>query len=248
MKIYRPLISCLCLTRYKPDLLKRAVSCFEAQAYPNKELIILYEDDDSLTDEYVSKTTFQHSVKTVKVRASRLNKLGELRNLAIDNASGAFICQWDDDDWYHSDRLSYQYDIIVNSGYSASIMTQWLIYNAIDETAYVSNSRLWEGSILCNKELIKQKKYDNLEAGEDTPVIDYLRMNDHICEIPDRVGLYIYMYHGKNTWHYEHWNTIFKCSTALPESYSANIARIIKGEYTVVEGSKLIDTMFKQLV
>ena len=48
-----PLISCICVTREKPSLLKRAIDCFLAQTYPNKELVILYEDDDYATEELV---------------------------------------------------------------------------------------------------------------------------------------------------------------------------------------------------
>lgn len=54
-----PLVSCLCVTRHKPQKLRRAVACFIAQSYPNKELVIVYETDDratmTLLEEYAGR-------------------------------------------------------------------------------------------------------------------------------------------------------------------------------------------------
>ena len=44
-----PLISCICITRNRPGYLSKAIVCFKQQTYPNKELVILYEEDDLLT-------------------------------------------------------------------------------------------------------------------------------------------------------------------------------------------------------
>ena len=48
-----PLISCLCVTRARVPLLKRAVACFHAQTYPQKELVLLYEHDDRETAAFI---------------------------------------------------------------------------------------------------------------------------------------------------------------------------------------------------
>ena len=36
--------------------------------------------------------------------------LGAARNLTVDTARGAYVCQWDDDDLYHPERLRIQYE------------------------------------------------------------------------------------------------------------------------------------------
>jgi len=48
-----PVISCICVTRKKPALLERAVRCFLIQSYQQKELVIVYEDDDQVTIDHI---------------------------------------------------------------------------------------------------------------------------------------------------------------------------------------------------
>jgi glycosyltransferase involved in cell wall biosynthesis len=238
-----PLISCICITRGKPHLLQRAIGCFDAQTYANRELIILYEDDDDLVRNFLKQNTFALSVKIIEVSASPKRNLGELRNIAIAAASGEFICQWDEDDWCHAGRLSFQYEGIANTGYKASILTKWLIFDCTKGNAYISNERLWEGSILCSKSIIQQKKYEHLQMGEDTAVISYLKAGNYIFEMKDRMGLYIYVYHGHNTWHRTHWETIFRHSRALDKNVADLIQSILRGEYTNTYASRLIDEL-----
>ena len=50
-----PLVSCLCVTKGRIHMLKRAIACFESQTYANCELIVLVEIDDDDTVAYMSK-------------------------------------------------------------------------------------------------------------------------------------------------------------------------------------------------
>ena len=49
-----PLISCLCVTRNRVAMLRRAVNCFLDQIYSPRELVVLYESDDSATRDYLA--------------------------------------------------------------------------------------------------------------------------------------------------------------------------------------------------
>lgn len=241
------LISCVCVTRKKPGLLKRAIDCFLWQTYPNKELIILYEDDDIATEEFVSKGLPSESgVRPFRVPVYPKMALGELRNLAIEKARGEFICQWDDDDWYHMSRLELQYRKLFSKGYQGSILTQWLVFDCLTTTAYISNVRLWEGSILCRKSVLQQKAYEDKPLGEDTATIQYLASMDSLYLLDEMPGLYIYVYHGNNSWHYEHWKEIFRCSTAFSADDSFLVGEILKGKYPVGESSLLLDAIIER--
>ncbi len=242
-----PLISCICITRAKPHLLRRAISCYEAQTYGNRELVILYEDDDEATAAFLETAHLPEMVSIMKVAANPKQKLGTLRNMAVEAARGTFICQWDDDDWCHSGRLEQQYAALKNTHFQASLLTQWIVYDDTRNDAYISNTRLWEGSILCNKEVMLQKRYEQVARGEDTAVIDHLKSKDYICEINGKAGLYIYIYHGSNTWHAAHWNAIFDHSKQLSVSQAALIRSILDGELSNREGSRLIDELFVTL-
>lgn len=240
------LISCICVTRRKPTLLKRAIECYLAQTYPEKELVILYEDDDEATNEFLGQGFPPESgIRLFRVPSYPKIALGQLRNLAIGIARGEFVCQWDDDDWYHARRLEEQYGQLFDEGCHGSILTQWLVFDSITGKAYVSHMRLWEGSILCKASVLQLKAYEDKPQGEDTATIEYLARLNCLHLMKRYPGLYIYVYHGYNTWSYDHWTAIFKCSTELPADDSKVVANILEGKYTVVEGSLLLDGILR---
>lgn len=241
------LISCVCVTREKPEFLKRAIDCFLAQTYVNKELIILYEDDDLATEKLVGGGfPTESGIRLLRAPAYPKMTLGELRNVAIKVAMGEFICQWDDDDWYHMSRLELQYGKLFGAGRHGSILTQWLVFDCLTATAYLSHVRLWEGSILCRKSVLQQKAYEDKPLGEDTATIEYLASRNSLYLLEEMPGLYIYVYHGGNLWEHEHWNAIFRCSTEMIAEDSRTILAILNGKYPIREASLLLDAIVEQ--
>ncbi|MET3878895.1 glycosyltransferase family A protein [Chitinophaga sp. OAE865] len=237
-----PLISCICVTYRKPDMLARAIRCFVSQTYTNKELVILYEDHDLPTLHFLAWLPQDDRIKLVCVNGSPKKTLGELRNLAVLAADGEFVCQWDDDDWYHMDRLTHQYHAICNSQASGCLLTRWLVFDKQTGKAFVSNQRRWEGSIMCRKTIFCARKYDHKAKGEDTDVIDYLHNNQHLTYIDDRPDLYLYVYHGSNTWGVDHFSKIFEASRELTD-YSAVFGRILNNEFSPEECLMIINDM-----
>jgi len=235
-----PLISCICVTQKKPMMLDLVIACFEAQTYQNKQLIILFEDHDQDTIDYLEKKTFVDNIKLIKISCNPKKTLGELRNLAIEQADGEFICQWDDDDWYHINRLQYQFDALLKAKCFGSILRHWLIFDKTKNKLYISHARNWEGSILCHKKLFLLRKYDEKSKGEDTAVIEYFYENGYIINIDEITGMYIYVYHGGNTWDLEHFNEIFASSKELilEPNLTEKILKI-----SPIETSNLIDKL-----
>jgi len=242
-----PCISCVCVTRKKPALLQRAINCFAAQTYGHKELVIVFEDDDNLTAGFIEKNRlqWQKNIRVVCVKTTPKISLGRLRNLGIKAAEGQYICQWDDDDWYHKDRLLTQYNALVAANRDGAIMTRWLVFDTVTRKAYISNQRVWEGSILCEKNTLQSQSYADVAIGEDTPTIEWLVSKNCLRFIENTPGLYIYVYHGGNTWHYAHWQHIFECSTELSAHHSSIVAAILSGEYSVYSGSLLLETILQ---
>lgn len=227
-----PLISCICITRERPKLLNRAIRCFHGQTYPNKELIILYEDDDLVTNDFLATQSVEafQNIQTIKVHRSHDQHLGQLRNLAIQRASGTYICQWDDDDWYHPERLQYQYRLLIENNAEACVLSREIIFDVHTGNAYLSCRRNWEGSLLCNKEKALAHPYTNLVKGEDTPAIEGLRQNGHLYTDTGVTPYYVYVHHGANTWDYIHFQDFFAFSKIFPEELSTLIATIINAE------------------
>src|SRR5882762_9182892 len=102
-----PLVSCLCVTKNKLYQLKRAVNCFYGQSYARKELVIVYEGNKTEASKWISHLK-DPKIKVVHVSVIPKLSLGELRNISIAHAKGEYFCQWDDDDWYHRDRVKIQ--------------------------------------------------------------------------------------------------------------------------------------------
>lgn len=205
----QPLISCLCVTHNKPDLLLRAIRCFQAQTYANKELIILYETSDAETARLVV-SLYEPDIHIVPIDAKPKLTLGELRNESIRHCHGDYFCQWDDDDWYHPKRLEIQFKAIQLTGKQASVLTHWLLFDTIMRKAYCSHQRLWEGSLMCQTTIARtQIRYPPYGRGEDNQFMAELNAQYDIIHLPLPM-LYVYTYNGCNTWDYTHFASFFK--------------------------------------
>jgi len=86
-----PFVSCLTATYGRYKFLTEAVSCFLAQDYPEKELIILNNHPVPIVCEYSN---------VLVLNEPYYETLGDCRNRLIGAARGEFIRTWDDDDLY----------------------------------------------------------------------------------------------------------------------------------------------------
>jgi glycosyltransferase involved in cell wall biosynthesis len=219
------LVSCLCVTRGRPALLRRAVACFQAQTHPHRELLIVWESDDRLTRDYLS-TLDDPRRRTLQAPALPKRSLGALRNLAVAEARGTLVAQWDDDDWYAPGRLEEQLRALQESGRPACVLARWTIYDVVTQQAYLSANRAWEGSLVAEKAVVPA--YADQPRGEDTVVIGRLLDEERITGL-DRPGLYIYTYHGANTWTRAHFRKrILKDAEALSREESLRIAGLLR--------------------
>jgi glycosyl transferase family 2 len=216
-----PLISCLCVTRARVTLLSRAVGCFLAQTYPHRELLILFDSDDAATRDYAAALN-DDRIRLIEAPESPRQTLGSLRNLAVSEARGQYVCQWDDDDWYHPDRLSVQLSALCASGRPACVLSRWTCLDVEARRAYISPHRAWEGSILVERE--QMVAYPDLARGEDTIAIDKLAERQQLHML-DRPELYVYTFHGRNTWDRGHWSYLLGKSTVVPWSESQEIVQ-----------------------
>ena len=212
-----PLISAICITRKRPKFLKRAIENFLYQTYPNKELVIVYDEDDIDTISFL-KNIKNKNIRKIKNKDQK-QRLGSLRNLGIKKATGDYVIQWDDDDEYNPDRMKVQYEYIKKKGGNkACVLKNWYIYDNQTDTQYLSYSYPWEGSIMAPKKLIQKYPYPDLPMGEDTYVKNALLDNDELFMI-DRPDLYIYHLHYNNTWDREHGLGLIKNRPIIKERF-----------------------------
>ncbi|MCC8423667.1 glycosyltransferase [Mucilaginibacter sp. UR6-11] len=231
MNNIEPLISCICVTSNRPVLLQRAIACFENQTYANKELVLSYPRNDILTKAVIDQVLKITDAKMIVLERDEDETLGNARNQAIEAANGEFICIWDDDDWYHNDRVLHQYESIKDTAFKASIFLNILLYDFTTKEAYLSPYRMWEGTLFCEKELFNNQLYLDKERGEDTAVVFNLYMNNVLFNILESSYMYVYIYHGNNTWGESHFNLYFLNSIPLDEKVSKQIAELTKLDY-----------------
>jgi len=88
-----PLISCVCVTYGRVKWLEEAIATFQAQDYPNRELVILNTFPRQQLD-------LEHPDDRIRIvnEAHRPPSLGNARNIGISVAKGDVIVTWDDDD------------------------------------------------------------------------------------------------------------------------------------------------------
>lgn len=233
-----PLVSCLCVTRKRPTKLRRAIDCYLAQSYPNKELVILVEDDDTETLRFLERCEHLPRLSVHLVPASPKLTLGQLRNASIHVCEGTLFCQWDDDDWYHADRLTCQVAAMTNSHQSAVLLTHWFIFDASTSRAYFSPQRLWEGSILCKKSVITERLgYPALSRMEDAFFVNALVASEGVFPLA-APSLYIYEIHSNNTCSREHFELLLAMSQPLAEETSDLFAEIMASRASVEDGSQ----------
>jgi glycosyltransferase involved in cell wall biosynthesis len=224
----KPLISCICITKNRSKLLRRAIECFRNQELQGNELLICYPQSDVQTQTLI--TVYKGDSQILFVERPNDMTLGNARNHLLYKCRGSYICIWDDDDWHHPQRLSKQYNSIKNNvrQYQGSILTRIFLYDYTTDLAYLSFSYPWDGTLLCRKEILLQNPYANRNKGEDTHVVPFLHSRGIINFIQDEPTLYIYTYHGGNTWDYEHFQIFIEKSTLLNTEYQKQVKLLLK--------------------
>lgn len=96
-----PFVTCLCLTKDRRQWLPKAIECFQAQTYPNRELLIVADGDD-VTDLVPNDTR----IRLLRITSGFL--IGAKRNFGVGRALGDIVAHWDDDDYSAPGRLADQ--------------------------------------------------------------------------------------------------------------------------------------------
>jgi glycosyltransferase involved in cell wall biosynthesis len=236
----QPLVSCLMITAGRSRLAERAVRCFCAQTWTNKELIVL---DDGPED--YRRMLLPYS-DAANIRYRRLEhdparRLGALRNLAIEDAGGDYLAQWDDDEWYHPERLERQMQPILE-GSGASVLRQTLMH--LDTPEYVERPyrtglrRGTPGTIVFRR---TSTRYPNTRRGEDSDFLSRLRRSGAGVTVlgPECSHLFIRCFHGANTWDRTHFSERLHDSVRNTLEYV--YARYLRGDLFAHRAFQLTD-------
>ena len=227
-----PLVSCLTVTDGRLRLLKEAVGCYLRQSYPRRELVVVTASGGTYlaaVRSYVAALG-RPDVRVVPVDTPTA-PLGTLRNAALDAARGEYVCQWDDDDLYHPDRLALQFAAMRDAGGEASFLTDhlqffsqdrslfWLDWSVFGHPPAAPDSRELQflpGSLLTVRhpalrypETGKQSRF-----GEDNDMRGQVVRAVRAVAVSGHAHLYVYRCHGRNYMPTDHHRAITRlCAT-----------------------------------
>lgn len=223
MKTQDPLISCICVTKNRPLLLQRAIACFDMQDYPNKELVISYPVNDLVTKSIIDQIEELSEIRMVRLERDETEKLGTSRNNAVLAANGEFVCFWDDDDWYSGDRISQQLMVLKDGPFKASILMHVLMHDSEIKESYYSLYHYFEGTLLCEKEILLQIPCSDLDRKEFGPIVPFLLSRNVLFHIIERPELYVHIYHGNNALGETHFNYFLLKSSLIHKEVNEQV-------------------------
>ena len=174
-----------------------AIRLFLAQDYPEKELIILDDGDDKISDLVPCHPQIRY------FRENLRRPVGAKRNECVREAQGEIIVHWDDDDWYASWRLRYQVQELLQSGCEVCGLDRVLFFEAATSRAweyvYPKGAAPWVcGATLCYQKIIWHRNpFPEISIGEDTRFVFQVRA-EHIKALPEN-RFFVGTVHDANT-------------------------------------------------
>lgn len=123
-----PRVLCVMLAAGRQEMVERAVRCYLAQSYDNKALAILDNGPEPLTLPLPGPSTFITRLD----QSDRKRSIGELRNIANATASlfqAEVIAHFDSDDFSHSERISEQVMMLMETGADAVGYSEMLFWD-----------------------------------------------------------------------------------------------------------------------
>lgn len=204
-------VSCLMVTLASPARLPgmmRAIAAWRAQTHSDRELIVMFDPPGGAAQaEAVAAITALDDPAIRTLFADRRLSLGMLRNLAVERATGEVVCQWDDDDLYHPDRIAAQLAAATGAGKPATVLQDVMMYDPGRRSLRWTN---WAatpagghpGTLLCRRDAMP--RYPDAALGEDLVVLERLRDGGALHLQPGAPQLYIYVTHGANSTSADH--------------------------------------------
>ncbi|MDB5600908.1 MAG: methyltransferase protein [Xanthobacteraceae bacterium] len=190
-------VSCIMPTADRRSFIPAAIGYFLAQDYPDKELIVLDDGRDNVSDLIPAHPQIRY------LRHDRRQSLGRKRNICCAQAQGELIAHWDDDDWYAPFRLRRQVAALLTAGADICGIDRVLFLDTAARRAweyvYPSGQAPWVcGATLCyTKSFWRENPFREIDIGEDSRFVSAAR-GARIEVMPDN-DIFVGMIHRANT-------------------------------------------------
>lgn len=162
-----PKVSAVMCTYRRFKCVERAMNCFLAQDYPNKELIIYNTDVENPIDHYgafyVSSDIVVVNSNTDSVTNEAYTNVGAIRRDALTWATGDYVITWDDDDIFLPHFMRQGIDKIHATGLPSFKPAESFFYSG-DNLRLVRNTM--EASVIADIKKVREYGY-LLETGSE---------------------------------------------------------------------------------
>jgi glycosyltransferase involved in cell wall biosynthesis len=208
-------VSCLMVTLPVParlDFAKRSIRSYCRQTDPDRELVIVMNRGEADT-----RAALAAHVSGLGRSDIRLHEgpdaatLGTLRNQSVALARGDIICQWDDDDLYHPERIARQRALLLGGDFEAVYIQEVLQLYPQQSRMYLTNWRATEagghpGTLMAWKSgaLRYPETGETARLGEDLSVALDLIGRGRVGYLRDQPATFVYVSHGANSWDLSH--------------------------------------------
>ncbi|HZA21671.1 MAG TPA: glycosyltransferase family 2 protein [Dehalococcoidia bacterium] len=201
-----PKVSCIMPTRNRRAFVSQAIKYFLRQDYSNKELVVVDDGDDAVADLIPRSPLFQY------IRLSAQHSIGVKRNLACEAARGEVLLTWDDDDWYSSDRVTYQVQPLLQGRADVTGLGNTLMLSLPAGKFWACSPSLYDhmffqgvhgGTLTFWRESWQQgARFASSSLAEEVPVQQALMRQGARQEKLSNQGKFIYIRHGANAWRF----------------------------------------------
>lgn len=204
-------IDCLMVTlpvAQRFALAQKSIGDYCCQTYTNRRLLLVLDHGEESARKalYDYVASLQRSDILFVTPERKLN-LGELRNLSIQSATANLICQWDDDDRYHPQRLEYQASALLKNDLEAVYLQDLMQYFPVTEAMYWTNWRATPagghpGTLMARRSdaLRYPTNGSTARLGEDLSLALALKERGRVGYLTDLAHLFLYVSHGANSW------------------------------------------------
>jgi len=208
-------VSCLMVTLPVPERLafaKRSIDDFCRQTYPAKTLVLVVNGGIESVRQALRDYVMSLNRTDIRLVAPPgVLNLGQLRNISLEAADDDIVCQWDDDDLYHPERLERQVSALTRGGLEAVYLQEVMQYLPEDETLYWTNWRAaplagHPGTLMARRSagFHYPTQGANARLGEDAEVARTLIARGRVGYLGNMPHLYVYVSHGTNSWDAAH--------------------------------------------
>ncbi len=239
------MVSCLMVTLpvpYRFEYFKRSVADYRRQTHPSRELVVVMDRGTPEGREAIRGFVRDQACPDIRViEPAETLTLGALRNISLDAARGDVLCQWDDDDRYHPERIERQLSALETSNSLSVCLREVMQFLPNSRRLYLTN---WSAtpptmkppSLMCLKQADIRYPETGPEArlGEDLAVLFQLQARGACHALAGAPHLYVYTSHGQNTCDEDH-------HRMLVDRLSVSLGIVRRREAALREGLSAFD-------